>query len=266
MANTDTRIELEPLPAFTDNYIWMLRQGRRAVVVDPGQAAPVSQALAKHGLTLEAILLTHHHGDHVGGVLELREQTGAIIYGPATERLPACDHRLKENDTLQLPGIDASLTVLDVPGHTAGHIAYYGHLGAETPVLFCGDTLFAGGCGRLFEGTPAQMVESLGKLCALPPATLVCCAHEYTLSNLRWALQVEPGNTALQQRWSQASQLRAQSRPTLPSTIASELDTNPFVRTSHPAVTRAAAQQAGIALANPVQVFSCLREWKNNFQ
>ncbi|UYO95623.1 hydroxyacylglutathione hydrolase [Pollutimonas sp. M17] len=262
MANT----QLIPLPAFTDNYIWMLCKNGRAVVVDPGQSAPVEQALEQHGLTLDSILLTHHHHDHVGGVLALQQRTGAVVYGPASETLPACDHRLREGDTVQLPAVDLQLTVFDIPGHTAGHIAYYGQLDTGIPLVFCGDTLFAGGCGRLFEGTPVQMVNSLGKLGALPPSTLVCCAHEYTLANLRWALHVEPDNAVLRQRWEAATRLRSLGQPTLPSTIQAELDSNPFLRASQASVAKAASAYAGSQLKSEVDVFTGLREWKNNFK
>ncbi|MFW7341656.1 hydroxyacylglutathione hydrolase [Pollutimonas sp. H1-120] len=261
-----TTTELIPLPAFTDNYIWMLCKNGRAVVVDPGQSAPVEDLLEQRGLTLDSILLTHHHHDHVGGVLALQQRTGAVVYGPASETLPACDHRMREGDTVQLPAVGLTLKVFDIPGHTAGHIAYYGQLDTGKPLVFCGDTLFAGGCGRLFEGTPIQMANSLGKLSALPPNTLVCCAHEYTLANLRWALHVEPGNTVLQQRLEAATQLRSRGQPTLPSTIQAELDTNPFLRTSQASVAKAASAYAGTLLDSQVEIFAGLREWKNNFK
>lgn len=259
-------IQLLAVPAFSDNYIWMVCKGDRAVVIDPGQAAPVQTILQRHQLTLDAILLTHHHNDHVGGVLELKRDAQAVIYGPAHETLPACDHRLSEGDTVALPGVELDLTVLDVPGHTAGHIAYHGTLGSRKQALvFCGDTLFAAGCGRLFEGTAAQMHDSLNKLSRLHSDTLICCAHEYTLANLKWALAVEPGNQALHDRWSAASRLREKALPTLPSTLGLELDTNPFLRTSQASVSASASKYAKQNLDQPTAIFAALREWKNNF-
>lgn len=256
---------LFPIPALNDNYIWVVHDQRSAVVVDPGQAEPVQRYLAEHGLTLTAILLTHHHGDHVGGAKTLQQAFNAVVYGPAGEQLPVCDHRLQEGDRVHLTAPELALQVLDVPGHTAGHIAFHGPLPGGEHVLFCGDTLFAAGCGRLFEGTPAQMVHSLSKLTALPPGTLVCCAHEYTLGNVRWALQVEPDNTVLQERFQQVSGLRSNGLCTLPSTLQLELETNPFCRTSQTSVVKAANAYSGGPLATPEQVFACLREWKNNF-
>jgi len=256
---------LQALPAFTDNYIWLVRQGADAAVVDPGQADPVLEALRAQGLRLRAILLTHHHADHVGGVEALSQATEAVIYGPARETLPRCDVRLNGGNAVRLPGLGLDLAVLDVPGHTAGHIAYCGQA-AGRRVAFCGDTLFAGGCGRLFEGTPAEMHDSLSRLAALPPDTQVCCAHEYTLANLRWALAVEPGNRALQEWHGQASRLREAGRPTLPSSIALELDTNPFLRVAQADVAQAASRWSGRPLEGPVEVFAALREWKNQFK
>lgn len=254
-----------PLNAFSDNYIWLITNGTHAMVVDPGQAAPVEHALAERNLSLVAILLTHHHQDHVGGVTELAAQTGVKVYGPAGEVLPICDVALVEGDKITNQDLQLSLSVLDVPGHTAGHIALAGEIAGQ-PVLFCGDTLFAAGCGRLFEGTPAQMDESLAKLAALPAATAVYCAHEYTLSNMRWARMVEPDNQTLQSWQVRAEQQRAEGQPTLPSSIGQELSCNPFLRARQPAVAQAAAQWAERTLNTPVEVFAALREWKNNFR
>jgi len=255
---------LLPLPAFADNYIWMLHDTRHAVVVDPGDAAPVLQALRDHGLVLQTILVTHHHADHVGGVAQLREATGAAVYGPARERIPEPFTRLAQGQTVLALGL--AWQMLDVPGHTAGHIAYYCASVDGAPLLFCGDTLFSAGCGRLFEGTPAQMLASLDQLAALPGDTRVCCTHEYTLSNLRFARAVEPGNAALLHYQNQCEALRANGQPTLPSRMALERDINPFLRTRVAPV--AAAAQAHAPGADPrdaVAVLAALREWKNGF-
>jgi len=256
---------LVALPAFNDNYIWMIRQGNDAVVVDPGQARPVLDAIKRDGLRLRAILLTHHHQDHVGGVTELVDATGAAVHGPADECLPHCDVRLHEGDRIELDSPTLHLTVLDVPGHTAGHIAYHGKA-ADQAALFCGDTLFAAGCGRVFEGTPAQMYQSLQKFSDLADTTQVCCAHEYTLANLRWALAVEPDNRALQTWQNQAIALRAADQPTVPTTLGLERAVNPFLRTGHPDVAQAAARYADRDPTSPADVFAILRTWKNNFK
>lgn len=255
-------MKLIPIPAFNDNYIWMLHDERRALVVDPGDAQPVLAALAQHELTLAAILVTHHHGDHTGGVDVLRQSTGAQVYGPATEDMPEPLQRVEDGDIVTVRGL--RLEVMLVPGHTAGHIAYWGPVPGADPVLFCGDTLFSAGCGRLFEGTPAQMLASLTRLAALPDATRVCCAHEYTLGSLRFALAVEPDNTDLLAYQAHAQALRRQLLPTLPSSIGLEKAVNPFLRTHLPEVVHAVRQIAPNA-DDPVAVFAALRTWKDKF-
>ncbi len=261
------RVELIPLPAFEDNYIWMLAREGEALVVDPGDAAPVLAALDRRGLRLAGILVTHHHGDHVGGLDALRPRLQGPVCAPAGERIPGPTVPLREGDTAALLGLE--FQVLDVPGHTAGHIAYYwpGNAAGD-PLLFCGDTLFSAGCGRLFEGTAAQMHASLSKLAALPGRTRVCCAHEYTLSNLRFALAVEPGNADAAGHRERCERLRARGEPTLPSTIELERRINPFMRCAEPAVV-GAARAHDVALApDPAaaDVLAVLREWKNRFR
>jgi hydroxyacylglutathione hydrolase len=256
-------MNLIALPAFTDNYIWMLHDGRRAVVVDPGDAEPVRSALLAQGLELAGILVTHHHPDHVGGIDGLRTLLQGAVHGPARERIPAPFEPLQGGDTLQLLGL--SIEVIDVPGHTAGHIAFVLRPEGEAPILFCGDTLFSGGCGRLFEGTPAQMHESLSRLAALPGNTRVCCAHEYTLSNLRFAQAVEPDNATLASHVVRCQALRAQGQPTLPSSIELERAINPFMRCMQAPVV-AAALQRGAANDSGAAVLGALREWKNVYQ
>jgi hydroxyacylglutathione hydrolase len=253
-----------PIPAFADNYIWLLRNGAQAAVVDPGDASPVMAHLEREGLELTAILATHHHGDHVGGIPALVTRWRVPVFGPAHETIPERTQGMTEGDSITVPGIDLRLWVLDIPGHTAGHIAYVAR-DSTPPLLFCGDTLFAAGCGRLFEGTPAQMVASLGKLGALPEATQVYCGHEYTLANLRFAQAVEPASALLRVREAREKLKREHGSPTLPSTIGEERATNPFLRTDERLVRAAAERRAGQPLADRVAVFAEIRAWKNAF-
>jgi hydroxyacylglutathione hydrolase len=261
------------VPAFKDNYLWVIHNDTDAVVVDPGDATPIIDFLSRHNLQLSAILTTHHHADHVGGVealldfYHLREKIP--VYGPARERIPARTKALSEGDSITELGI--VLDIIDLPGHTAGHIAYHAK---KENWLFCGDTLFACGCGRLFEGTAEQMQSSLAKLKALPPHTLAYCAHEYTMANIKFALAVEPDNLALQQRAKTDAAKRERNIPTVPFTIENEIATNPFLRWDSPAVIEAANTKArsrgGVSGKNlpngaPVLVFGEIREWKNNF-
>lgn len=255
---------LTALPAFEDNYLWVLHDGERALVVDPGDASVVTRFLHQSGLQLDWILVTHHHLDHTGGVAELRAGTGAQVVGPAHEPVPEPLRRVSQGDTVEALGL--RFEVLDVPGHTAGHIAYFAPEVDGRPLLFCGDTLFSGGCGRLFEGTPAQMLNSLNRLTRLPGDTRVCCTHEYTLANLKFALAVEPDNTELAQYAQHCQQLRASSLPTLPSSIALEKQINPFLRTHVPGVARAALARQTAPQPDAVGIFATLREWKNNFR
>jgi hydroxyacylglutathione hydrolase len=257
-------MKLLALPAFQDNYLWFLHDGHRALVVDPGDAQPVLAALQRDGLQLEAILVTHHHPDHIGGLDALRDATGAKVFGPARERIPEPLARLAEGDRVTALGLE--FRVIDVPGHTSGHIAFYCEEMDGLPLLFCGDTLFSGGCGRLFEGTPAQMLDSLDKLSALPGETRVCCTHEYTLSNLKFARAVEPGNLDLINYLQRCEELRAQNQPTLPSSIGQEKRINPFLRSRLPAVVQAARTHDAATPPDDVGVFATIRQWKNEFK
>jgi hydroxyacylglutathione hydrolase len=270
-------MNLIPLPALSDNYIWMLHDGRHALVVDPGEPGPVVGMLEALGLQLASILVTHHHADHVGGVDALRDATGAAVHGPARESIPQPAAPVAEGDVVRALGLD--FAVLDVPGHTAGHIAYWCADAGGAPLLFSGDTLFSGGCGRLFEGSPAQMLDSLDKLSRLPKDTRICCGHEYTLGNLRFARAVEPDNLDVLHYTAQCEARRQQGQPTLPSTIALEHRVNPFLRSRLPGIldavrahaaaadSAAAGADAGAAAhRDEVQAFACLRQWKNDFR
>jgi hydroxyacylglutathione hydrolase len=251
--------EVIRIPAFKDNYIWLLRKGAAAAVVDPGDARPVLELLARERLSLSSILVTHHHADHQGGVAGLLAYYPAEVFGPAAESITGISKPLRDGDRVQIACCDVDFQVIAVPGHTLGHIAYYG-----AGCLFCGDTLFGGGCGRLFEGSPEQMADSLARLAVLPDDTVVYCAHEYTQENLRFALAVEPGNGRLQSRAREVARARARACSTVPSTIGIEKASNPFLRCSEPEVA-AAARRRVPAAADEVAVFAALREWKNTF-
>ena len=229
-------------------------------MVDPGEAGPVKEYLAREGLGLVAILATHHHPDHVGGIAELVAMKKVPVFGPRGEPIPELTHPVGQDDKVEIPALDAAFSVLDIPGHTRAHVAYYG-----LESLFCGDTLFACGCGRVFEGTAQQMLDSLTKLAALPDQTRVYCGHEYTLANIKFARTVDPGNKVLAAREEKAEKLRAAGLPTLPSTLGEERATNPFLRCAEPVVVESANKYLGARIADPVKVFAAIREWKNRF-
>lgn len=247
-----------PVQAFETNYIWLIHDQRHAVIVDPGDSAPVERALKHMGLKAAAILVTHHHADHVGG---LATWAGTLpIYGPRNEAINHISVPVSEGDIVEVEALGLRLQVIDLPGHTLGHVGYVGH-----DWLFCGDTLFSGGCGRIFEGTPAQMHHSLERLGNLPANTRVYCAHEYTEANLAFAWAVEPDHPKLANRMREVKQLRQAQQPTLPSTIGLERETNPFLRCSETAVAKAISEHVGKPLQGPVEVFANMRAWKNQF-
>ena len=261
-------LTLHPIPAFSDNYIWCLHDDQTAYVVDPGQAQPVLDYLAKHHLQLKGILITHHHWDHVSGLGEILEQFGHIpVWYPKQETIDHGNQPLDAGDVieLQLASTALQFEVLCLPGHTLGHIAYYCAQTPTGPVLFCGDTLFSAGCGRLFEGTPQQMYESLGQLKALPENTLVCCTHEYTLSNLNFARAVEPNNQDIQSHLQKVQRLREQNLPSLPTDMATENRINPFLRVDNEDIKQSLQSNCGQRPKSNVDSFAKLREWKDSF-
>jgi hydroxyacylglutathione hydrolase len=257
-------LKVIPIPAFKDNYIWLLVNptNQLCAIVDPGEAAPVLEYITKYEFQPCAILITHHHHDHTGGIGELCQQYPDLeVYGPTLDAVANIDYKLVEGDQVRLPDLHLELTVFDIPGHTKGHIAYYGD-----KMLFCGDTLFAAGCGRLFEGTAQQMVESLTKLANLPAATQVYCAHEYTAANLRFAAVVEPDNKDIEKRAVEVNQLREKNAVTLPSLLATEKLTNPFLRCHINSVVNSVRDKQNIASTDLVSIFQALRAWKDNFR
>ncbi|MEY4643057.1 MAG: hypothetical protein RLZZ227_3051 [Pseudomonadota bacterium] len=260
-------LHIEPVKAFNDNYLWVFNEpgGGDACVVDPGDAPPVLAYLDKAGLKLAAILITHHHGDHIGGVNDLLQRYKVPVYGPATPRIPQVTHPVGDGDVVRV--LNQDFRVLTVPGHTLEHIAYVSTAKATSagPALFCGDTLFAAGCGRMFEGTPPMMHASLRKLAALPRDTQVFCAHEYTLSNLRFAAAVMPDNADVQARIANDNARRERDLPTVPSSIDLELKTNPFLRCTEPSVIAAAQRQQAANDSDPAAIFGMLRRWKDGF-
>jgi hydroxyacylglutathione hydrolase len=257
----DSPLKVTGVPAFADNYIWLLERDGRAVVVDPGDAAPARAALAQRALQLAAVFVTHHHADHSGGAAALAAEFGAPVYGPRGEAssFRGLDRPLDEGARFTELGVE--FTAWSTPGHTRSPTAF-----VAPGLLFCGDTLFSAGCGRLFEGTAAQMHASLMRLASLPGDTRMYCGHEYTLANLAFAQAVEPENAALREAASQVRAVRAAGRPSLPSTIADERRINPFLRCAEPAIAQAAERHAGKRLASPVEVFAVLRAWKDSFR
>lgn len=251
-------LQVDAVPAFRDNYIWVLHDGRQAAVVDPGEAEPALRFLARNELTLGAILLTHHHHDHVGGVDRLLESADVPVFGPPDPRIPQVSNPCRDGDRITIDAPALTFRVLETPGHTRSHIAFHGD-----GRLFCGDTLFSIGCGKLFEGTPEQMQASFDKLAALPADTAIHCGHEYTRANCEFALSVEPGNAELRRLAERVDRLRAADRITLPSTLRIETRCNPFLRTREATVIEAARRQDPACSGEPAAVFGVLRAWKD---
>ncbi len=254
-------LNIRPIPAFDDNYIWLLQkhQNPQVAVVDPGDETPVLELLQREELELAAILITHKHGDHIGGVADLLAAwPDAQVFGPANETIKSVTQRVSGGDRIEIPELQVTFEVMDVPGHTEGHVAYFGQ-GA----LFCGDTLFAAGCGRVFSGTHEQLHHSLQSIASLPAETMLYCAHEYTMANLGFAKWVEPESAPLLARYQQAGELRSRGQPTVPSMLQLELDTNPFLRTAESAVIKAAERYVGRKLTSAAEVFTAIRNWKD---
>jgi len=262
-------LTVQAVHAFDDNYIWLIKRPNKpqVVIVDPGDAGPVIAAIEAQSLQPVAILITHFHGDHTGGIADLLEHYPMPVYGPANESIPHMDHPLTESEHVEIPELEAQFQVIDVPGHTAGHISYYCDNKDETKggqgMLFCGDTVFAGGCGRIFNGTAEQFHHSLSKIIALPDDTLVYCAHEYTEDNLVFARIAEPDNQALKERQTTVQQQRQRDESTVPSLLGIEKITNPFLRFDQPSIIKAAETFAGHPLSNGAAVFATVRHWKD---
>jgi len=263
-----TPVNITPIKAFNDNYIWVITNKHMAALVDPGDASVCIDFLEKNQLTLNSILITHHHSDHTGGINQLvdycqQKQWPLTVYGPENENIPHCDVKLNESNTVTLDELNIDFRIIDLPGHTAGHIAYFAK--DHTPILFCGDTLFSGGCGRLFEGSPEQMLNSLTKLADLPESTRVYCTHEYTQANLAFALTVEPNNQALVNYYNKVNELRSKGHATIPSTIQLEKQINPFLRCNEQSIQASAQQFATDTKATSQDTFTTIRRWKDQF-
>lgn len=256
-------LNIHPAHAFKDNYIWVVHNQNYAVVIDPGITTPVIEYLQLNKLQLCAILITHHHNDHTGGIAGLIQRFDIPVYGPSNELITAITNPVQQNDIVNLPDISLNLTVLDTPGHTRGHIAYYGS--DPWDMIFCGDTLFSCGCGRIFEGSAAQLYQTLQKISQLPDATLIYCAHEYTLGNIEFAKAVDPKNKKLYKFAITAEALRHKNMPTIPTTLALEKTINPFLRCEHQPIINSVQNYSQQLLQNSVDIFAVLREWKNKF-